>query len=73
MSEPDLRDRLHGAIEALPDRYRMVFVLHDVEGYKHHEIAAMLGTPVGTSKAQLSRARAKLRDAMKDYVEEWAS
>ena len=49
------------AIEHLPPGARSVFVLHDVEGYKHHEIAEMLGVTAGTSKAQLHRARMTLR------------
>jgi RNA polymerase sigma-70 factor (ECF subfamily) len=71
--EPDVRRRLRQAIDDLPHRYREVFVMHDVEGYKHHEIAAALGVQVGTSKAQLSRARAKLREALSDFAEEWVS
>jgi RNA polymerase sigma factor (sigma-70 family) len=49
------------AIERLPPRARRVFVLHDVEGYKHHEIARMLKITAGTSKSQLHRARMLLR------------
>jgi RNA polymerase sigma-70 factor (ECF subfamily) len=49
------------AIEQLPQGARQVFVLHDVEGYKHHEVAEMLGVTTGTSKAQLHRARMALR------------
>lgn len=49
------------AMERLPGGARHVFVLHDVEGYKHEEIAGMLGVTVGTSKAQLHRARMALR------------
>jgi RNA polymerase sigma-70 factor (ECF subfamily) len=51
----------------------MVFVMHDVEGYTHDEIGATLGIETGTSKAQLSRARAKLRDALADFAGEWVS
>jgi len=50
-----------GAIERLPDGARAVFVLHDVEGYKHEEIADWMGVTVGTTKAQLHRARMILR------------
>jgi RNA polymerase sigma-70 factor (ECF subfamily) len=71
--EPDLRKRLAVAIDELPHGYKTVFVMHDIEGYKHEEIAAALGVRSGTSKAQLSRARAKLREALADYAEEWAS
>jgi RNA polymerase sigma-70 factor (ECF subfamily) len=49
------------ALAKLPDGAREVFVLHDVEGYKHHEIASLLGISAGTSKAQLHRARMMLR------------
>ncbi|MCH7489575.1 MAG: RNA polymerase sigma factor [Gemmatimonadetes bacterium] len=57
---------LESAIEHLPKGARQVFVLHDVEGYKHHEIAEMLGVTTGTSKAQLHRARMTLRKHL-DY------
>ncbi len=72
-AEPDLRDRLTAAIAGLPDGYRTVFVMHDVEGYTHQEIAAALGVAEGTSKAQLSRARAKLRVELADFAEEWVA
>lgn len=49
------------ALSRLPDGARQVFVLHDVEGYRHEEIAEMLGCVVGTSKSQLHRARMALR------------
>jgi RNA polymerase sigma-70 factor (ECF subfamily) len=55
---------LEAAIAQLPDGARRVFVLHDVEGYKHEEIAAMLGITVGGSKSQLHRARLLLREAL---------
>ena len=71
--EPDLRGRLHAAIDALSEIYRTVFLMHDLEGYTHVEIAEALGVPVGTSKARLSRARAELRellgDALREYVQ----
>ncbi|UCF19063.1 MAG: RNA polymerase sigma factor [Gemmatimonadota bacterium] len=50
------------AMEMLPDGAQQVFVLHDVEGYKHGEIAEMMGITPGTSKSQLHRARMILRD-----------
>lgn len=53
---------LEGAISRLPERARTVLVLHDVEGYKHGEIAEMTGMAEGTSKAQLHRARKLLRE-----------
>jgi len=70
--EPLLRRRLEEAIGALPHKLRMVFVMHDVEGYTHEEIGGALGVPVGTSKAQLFRARARLREALAGLAGEWA-
>ncbi len=58
---PGLAGDLERAIRSLPERARAVFVLHDVEGYPHEEIARMMGTSVGTSKSQLHRARVLLR------------
>ncbi|HKY33480.1 MAG TPA: RNA polymerase sigma factor [Candidatus Polarisedimenticolia bacterium] len=55
---------LRKAVELLPERARLVFLLHDVEGFKHREISEMLGTNTGTTKSQLFRARGMLRDAM---------
>jgi len=55
---------LERAVAALPPGAREVFVLHDVEGYRHEEIAALAGIAVGTSKAQLFRARRLLREAL---------
>ncbi|MFT3791262.1 MAG: sigma-70 family RNA polymerase sigma factor [Rudaea sp.] len=58
------RDDLERAVSKLPPRARAVLVLHDVEGWKHEEIAAELGMAVGSSKAQLHRARALLRTTL---------
>ena len=57
----DLSMDLETALTTLPDGAREIFVLHDVEGYKHHEIASLLEISAGTSKAQLHRARMMLR------------
>jgi len=57
----DLSMDFETALEKLPDGARQIFVLHDVEGYKHHEIASLLEISAGTSKAQLHRARMILR------------
>lgn len=57
----DLPMDFEAALEKLPDGAREIFVLHDVEGYKHHEIGSLLGISAGTSKAQLHRARMILR------------
>jgi RNA polymerase sigma-70 factor (ECF subfamily) len=72
-AEPDLKLRLRHAIDGLPEGYRTVFVMHDVEGYTHEEIASALGIQTGTSKAQLFRARARLRTELADFAGEWAS
>jgi RNA polymerase sigma-70 factor (ECF subfamily) len=63
--EQDLRGPLEEAIQALAPRLRSVFVLHDVQGYKHEEIAKRLGCAVGTSKSQLFKARIKVRERLR--------
>ncbi|MFQ5679806.1 MAG: RNA polymerase sigma factor [Gemmatimonadota bacterium] len=60
----DVKVEFERAIETLPGGAREVFVLHDVEGYKHREIAEMLSISPGTSKSQLHRARMILRHAL---------
>ena len=69
---PDLRltgsiDRmtLEKAVEDLPAGYRLIFVLHDIEGYEHNEIASLLDCSIGNSKSQLHKARMKLREALR--------
>jgi len=59
------RLQLEHAIAALPPGYRAVFLLHDVEGYEHNEIARIVGCSIGNSKSQLHKARMKLRDLLK--------
>jgi len=59
------RLQLEQAISDLPPGYRTVFLLHDVEGYEHNEIAEMVGCSIGNSKSQLHKARMKLRDLLK--------
>jgi RNA polymerase sigma-70 factor (ECF subfamily) len=63
-TSPGERLDLERAIAKLPNGARSVFVLHDVEGYRHEEIAALTGVTVGTSKAQLHRARRLLRERL---------
>ena len=58
---------LQKAIADLPPGYRTVFVLHDVEGYEHNEIAEIMNCSVGNSKSQLHKARMKLRDRLHHY------
>jgi RNA polymerase sigma-70 factor (ECF subfamily) len=55
------RIALKKAIAELPNGYKNVFILHDVEGYEHEEVARMMGISIGTSKSQLHKARLKLR------------
>jgi RNA polymerase sigma-70 factor (ECF subfamily) len=59
------RLQLQRAVDDLPPGYRTIFVLHDVEGYEHNEIATMVGCSIGNSKSQLHKARMKLRDLLK--------
>lgn len=59
------RIALKNAIAELPNGYRNVFLLHDVEGFEHEEVARMMGISVGTSKSQLHKARLKLRGLLK--------
>jgi len=61
VDRPAIRLELEAALTKLPDGARQVFVLHDVEGYRHREIADLLGVTTGTTKAQLHRARMILR------------
>jgi RNA polymerase sigma-70 factor, ECF subfamily len=67
----DLRERLARAVAALPEGCRTVFMMHDAQGYTHEEIAEALGVSSGTTKTQLSRARAKLRIALAAFAKEW--
>lgn len=75
-----LQRKLQRALDALPDGMRRVLILHDVEGYTHDEIGSVLGVTSGTSKSQLFKARAKMRellasvsgDAKEHGVEAWS-
>lgn len=65
--DADRRDnimRLDAALQKLSDDHRVVVLLHDTEGYKLHEIEELTGTPVGTLKSRLHRARARLREIL---------
>jgi len=64
------RINLERCIERLPVGYRTIFVLHDIQGYEHHEIAEMLGRSVGLSKSQLHKARTKLRELLHEVQRE---
>ncbi|MEN8376577.1 MAG: sigma-70 family RNA polymerase sigma factor, partial [Gemmatimonadota bacterium] len=60
-ADHEARLDLRTAVDALPEGYRTVLLMHDLEGYTHAEVGAALGVSAGTSKSQLSRARAALR------------
>ncbi len=64
--EDSLAAPLDRALQELPERLRAVFLLHDVQGYKHGEIGRMLGVSVGTSKSQLFKARMRIREWLKE-------
>jgi RNA polymerase sigma-70 factor, ECF subfamily len=59
------RITLKNAIDQLPPGYRAIFVLHDIEGYEHNEIAQIMECSVGNSKSQLHKARLKLREVLR--------
>ncbi len=59
------RMQLQRAVDNLPPGYRTIFVLHDIEGYEHNEIAKIAGCSIGNSKSQLHKARMKLRDLLR--------
>jgi RNA polymerase sigma-70 factor, ECF subfamily len=63
-SDPRLAERVETALASLPAGYRAVLVLHDVEGLSHEECAAIMGCRVGTSKSQLHKARARMRELL---------
>jgi len=69
-ADPDLRDRMAAAIDGLPEIYRTTFVMHDVEGYTHLEIADVLGVAEGTCKSRLFIARGMLRKALAPFMKE---
>jgi RNA polymerase sigma-70 factor (ECF subfamily) len=66
------RVNLERCIEQLPAGYRAVFVLHDIQGYEHHEIGKMLGRSQGNSKSQLHKARTRLRELLQEDQREKA-
>ena len=63
------RIALKNAVAMLPNGYKSVFLLHDVEGYEHEEVARQLGISIGTSKSQLHKARLKLRGLLLKQAE----
>lgn len=71
--DPDLRERLARAIDDLSEIYRTTLIMHDLEGYTHTEIAAVMGVAEGTCKSRLSEARSQLRVALSDFAKELES
>ena len=68
-SDALLRMKLERAMKQLPERMRQVLVLHDIEGFTHEEIAEFLGVNTGTSKSQLFKARARMRELLRPVTE----
>jgi RNA polymerase sigma-70 factor (ECF subfamily) len=75
IGEPDLRVRgtldrvmLDRAIKQLPDGYKVMFILHDIQGYAHNEIAEILGCSIGNSKSQLHKARLRMRELLTQRI-----
>ena len=65
LTEPDEEtDRPQRAIDQLPAGYKLMFMLHDVQGYEHNEIAEIMGCSIGNSKSQLHKARRRLRELL---------
>lgn len=64
----DLKPHLERAIRTLPEGYRMVFILHDIEGFNHQEIGEMMNCSEGTSKSQLHKARRELRQLLAPFL-----
>ena len=72
---PDIRlsgsvDRVHleRAVQQLPPGYKSIFVLHDVQGYEHNEIAEIMNCSIGNSKSQLHKARMRLRELLQEQA-----
>jgi len=66
VQEREMKKPLNEAIKNLPKKLRSVFLLHDVQGFKHHEIARILGCSIGTSKSQLFKARMRMREYLRN-------
>lgn len=73
VADPDLKERLQRAIDGLSEKFRTVFLMHDVEGFTHEEIGELLKIPAGTSKTRLFQARGKLRLELADFAGDWVS
>ncbi len=66
------RVNLERAVDQLPPGYKQIFVLHDVQGYEHNEIAEIMGCSIGNSKSQLHKARMRLRELLQEAVRQQA-
>ncbi|NIM57876.1 MAG: sigma-70 family RNA polymerase sigma factor [Candidatus Aminicenantes bacterium] len=65
-SNETVKKSLDNAIQRLPNKMKSIFLLHDVQGFKHQEISRMLGCSLGTSKSQLFKARMKIREYLEN-------
>jgi RNA polymerase sigma-70 factor (ECF subfamily) len=64
--EEEMKKPLDEAVQSLPEKLKAIFLLHDVQGFRHEEIAKTLGCAVGTSKSQLFKARIRIRQFLKE-------
>lgn len=69
LADPALSRRLEEALQSLPPGYRAVLVLHDIEGQSHEQCAEILGCRIGTSKSQLHKARARMREILSSSLQ----
>ena len=67
IQQREMKKPLDEAVKSLPRKLRSVFLLHDVQGFKHNEIARIMGCSIGTSKSQLFKARMRLREYLKSH------
>ncbi len=65
----ELADAIQDCLDRLPDEFRVVAVMADVQGYEYREVAEIVGKPLGTIKSRLARARARLQDCLQRYGE----
>ena len=70
MFQSMMGDEVTNAINSLPDDFRVVILLCDIEGFKYEEISAILDVPIGTVRSRLHRARNLLKEALKSYAED---
>ena len=69
LEQSELNDALQTCLKGLPEEFRLVVVMVDIEGLDYQEVSASMGSPLGTVKSRLARARMKMRDCLKQYWE----